>query len=510
MKPKMTPIYEEYLKDYQREGIDRIKEAGGNVILADEPGLGKTIQTIGYLYEKQAFPALIVAPASLKLNWEQEFKKWLDFDDVYICEGTKDTERKAKVAGTKKVVIINYDILINWAYDLYYNGAYKAVVFDEAHLIKENKDANVMRPTRKHRISCTSETYRVSAANFLSQRIRKKIFITGTPVVNGVADIANFLLWIDPLLFNGYSNFVNKYTNPQYNSRLKKVEYLGGKNLLELNDILNTGYMIRRKKIKATPDLPNKNRVFIPVNCEFYANLGRRVPINELQKERVARTEYILNNVISWIRDFLETDKKLVVFCNFTSTVDALKEEFKDKAVVFDGRCSAEQKDKAVKDFQGNPETKLFIGNLQAAGVGITLTAADTVLTVDFAHTVKDHYQAEDRVCRIGQKSDSVTAYYMYVPGSVDEQMIDNLNEKAEVAKGAVDGEGVVSADLFERDSYMRQYTDEERKVIEKQMIKQTLKQLGMFFLACFIAGATFFMFFDVLDWYKNDNKDNK
>lgn len=506
----MKPIYEEYLKDYQRVGVDRMKEADGKVILADEPGLGKTIQTLAYLYEKQKFPALIVCPVSLKLNWQQEIKKWLDFDDVYICDGTKDTERKAMVAGTKQIVIINYDILINWAYDLYWNGHYEAIVFDEAHLIKENKETNLMRPTRKHRISCTSETDRVSAANFLAQMIRSKIFITGTPVVNGVADIANFLFWIDPLMFNGYQNFLEKYTNPEYNMRLKKTEYLGGRNLSELNDILKTGYIIRRKKVTATPDLPNKNRVFIPMECEFYANLDKRVPINELQKERVARTEYILPMVISWIKDFLETDKKLVVFCNFTATVDALKNEFKDDCVVFDGRCTSEQKDKAVKEFQGNPNKKLFIGNLQAAGVGITLTAADTVLTVDFTHTVKDHYQAEDRVCRIGQKSDSVTAYYIYVPGSVDEQMVDNLNSKAEVAKMAIDGEGVTSVDLFERDSYMRQYTDEERKVIEKQMIKQTLKQIGMFFLACFIAGATFFMFFDVLDWYKNDNKDNK
>lgn len=505
MKPKMKPIYKEYLKDYQRDGVDRMKEADGKIILADEPGLGKTIQTLAYLYEAKKFPVLIVCPASLKLNWQQEIKKWLDFDDVYICHGTRDVERKAKEAAQKKVVIINYDILINWAYDLYWNCFFHAIVFDEAHMVKENKDANVMRPIKKHRISCTSETDRVSAANFLTQMIRSKIFITGTPVVNGVADIANFLLWIDPCLFGGYKNFVEKFTEEYYNPRTKKVEYLGGKNLLELNEILNNGYIIRRKKVTATPDIPNKNRVFIPVMCDFYADLGKRVPINEMQKERVARTEYVLPTVISWIKDFLETDKKLVVFCNFTATVDALKEKFKDKAVVFDGRCSETEKDNAVKEFQSNPEKKLFIGNLQAAGVGITLTAADTVLTVDFSHTVKDHYQAEDRVCRIGQKSDSVTAYYIYVPGSVDEQMIDSLNSKAEVAKGAVDGEGVTSADLFERDSYMRQYTDEERAVVETRQLKEALKNLGLMMLLSIIAGLTLCIFFDVLDFYKKD-----
>ena len=153
MKPKMKPIYEEYLKDYQRDGVDRMKEADGKIILADEPGLGKTIQTLAYLYEAKKFPVLIVCPVSLKLNWQQEIKKWLDFDDVYICHGTRDIERKAKEAAQKKVVIINYDILINWAYDLYWNCFFECVVFDEAHVIKENKDGNLMRPIKKHRIS---------------------------------------------------------------------------------------------------------------------------------------------------------------------------------------------------------------------------------------------------------------------------------------------------------------------------------------------------------------------
>lgn len=506
----MTPIYQEYLKDYQREGINKIKEMNGEVILADEPGLGKTIQTLAYLYEKQRFPAIIVCPASLKLNWQQEIKKWLDLDDVYICEGTKNVATKAKIAGRSKIIIINYDILIYWAYELRWNCPIKAIVCDEAHLIKDNKEIYNHHPKKKYGVFCTGANDRVSAMDYLMRNTYNvsRIFITGTPVVNGVADLINFIYWINPFFLNGYSEFLNKYTRPEYNARLKKTEYLGGKNLTELNQLLNDNFIIRRVKKKATPDLPNKNRVFIPVECEFYAKLGRRVPINQLQKERVARTEYVLNEVISWIKDFLESDKKLVVFCNFTATVDTLKNEFKSKCVVFDGRCSAEQKDKAVKAFQRNPDTKLFIGNLQAAGVGITLTAADTVLTIDFAHTVKDHYQAEDRVCRIGQKSDSVTAYYIYVPGSVDEQMIDNLNEKAIVAKGAVDGQEVVSADLFERDSYFRQYTEEEQKIIEKRRFKLAFKTLGLVILLAIISGLTFGLLFNATDLYKNDDGD--
>ncbi len=505
----MKRICKGYLKDYQRAGIDRIKDLKGRVILADEPGLGKTIQTLAYLYEAQRFPALIVCPASLKLNWQQEIKKWLDLDDVYICEGTNNIVAKCNIAARHKIIIINYDILINWVYELYYNAGIRAYVFDEAHLIKDNKEVYNRHPKMKYGILCTGANDRVSATDFLMRHAcyASKIFITGTPVVNGVADMANFLYWIEPFLLDGYKEFLKRYTNEEYNHRLKKIEYLGGNNLIELNDLLKYNFMIRRVKKSELPDLPNKNRIFIPVECEFYAKLGRRIPINELQKERVARTEYILPTVISWIKDFLESDKKLVVFCNFTATVDALKNEFKEQCVVFDGRCSTEQKDNAVKEFQSNPYKKVFIGNLQAAGVGITLTAADTVLTVDFAHTVKDHYQAEDRVCRIGQKSNNVTAYYIYVPNSVDEQMVDNLNEKAVVAKGAVDGQEVLEADLFIRDSFKRQYTDEEKKNLRKEYIINELKDFGLMMLLAVIAGLTFNLFFSILDFYKDKDE---
>ena len=379
------------------------------------------------------------------------------------------------------------------------------LVFDEAHMVKEDRQSNVMKPVRKCGIACVSETDRVSATEFLCNRIMHKIFITGTPIVNGSADLANFVHWLEPFTFKGYDNFLNTYTNKEYNPRRKRYEHLGGRNLLQLNSVLNNNFVIRRKKVTATPDLPNKNRVFIPMECEFYAKMGKRVAINKLQKERVARSEYVLPMAISWIKDFLETDKKLVVFCNFTATVDALKKEFGDDAVVFDGRCTPQEKDRAVKEFQGNPYIKLFIGNLQAAGVGITLTAADTVLTIDFSHTVKDHYQAEDRVCRIGQKSDSVTAYYVYVPNSVDEQMIDNLNEKAEVAKMAVDGEEVTSVDLFDRDNYYRKYTKEEQRVIESEQIKRTLKDLGLYFLIIIFSALTFFLIIDVAKIMKEE-----
>lgn len=487
----MQGIYKDHILSHQREGINKLVDFGGKAILADEPGLGKTIQVLGYMLEERLFPALIIVPSSLKLNWKYEAEKWIKCDSIYICEGKTDIVRKVRKAREYKMIIINYDILIDWIYELTSQMYFKIVVFDEAHLIKEDVFENRDNPKRKCRILCTSANDRVSAANYACMNIEKKIFITGTPVVNGAIDLANFIYWIDPVINVTNARFKELFCEEVVDPRTKKIRYEGGKNLLQLNELLKE-YMIRRKKVIVTNDLPNKVRKFIPVECAAYSDLGVKIKTSfeRMQEERVNRTRFIMDNVKNWIRDFLETGKKLVVFCNFTDTVDDIKREFGNISVVFDGRSSQVEKDKAVKSFQEDEKIKLFISNLQAGGVGITLTAASDVLTVDFAHSVKDHYQAEDRVHRIGQKSDLVTAYYFYVPNSIDEQMVETLNKKAVIAKGGVDGEEVVEADLFLKDVIEKKYT-------KMEIVKSVTVYVLLFLLCCLLGGLFINTFFD-------------
>jgi SNF2 family DNA or RNA helicase len=137
-----------------------------------------------------------------------------------------------------------------------------------------------------------------------------------------------------------------------------------------------------------------------------------------------------------------------VVFAVHKTTVDALMEEFKDMAVKIDGSCSAAKRDSAVKEFQNNPEIKLFVGNIQAAGTGLTLTAASAVAFLELPWTPGELSQAADRCHRIGQKN-TVNVYYLLAAGSIEEKIAEILDEKKTVLDAVVDGEEAKDIGLF-------------------------------------------------------------
>jgi SWI/SNF-related matrix-associated actin-dependent regulator 1 of chromatin subfamily A len=152
---------------------------------------------------------------------------------------------------------------------------------------------------------------------------------------------------------------------------------------------------------------------------------------------------------IQWIRNFLDTNgNKLVVFAVHKAAVDALMEEFKEQAVKVDGSVSAAGRDAAVRAFQEDPKIKLFVGNIQAAGVGLTLTAASSVAFLELPWTPGDLVQAEDRCHRIGQK-DNVNVYYLLADGTIEEKIAELLDEKRQVLEAVLDGKEVEETQLL-------------------------------------------------------------
>jgi len=133
---------------------------------------------------------------------------------------------------------------------------------------------------------------------------------------------------------------------------------------------------------------------------------------------------------IQWIRDYLDSDGKLVVFCTHRSTVDSLMEEFGDVAVKVDGSVSGKARDEAVQAFQTRPDIRLFVGNMKAAGVGLTLTAASSAVFLELGWGPGDHTQAEDRIHRIGQEADAVNIYYLIAEGTIEEQIMGLIDKK--------------------------------------------------------------------------------
>ena len=147
---------------------------------------------------------------------------------------------------------------------------------------------------------------------------------------------------------------------------------------------------------------------------------------------------------IEWIHDWLEdTEQKLVVFTWHIEILDALYAAFKDVAIRGGGSVPVPQRHVNVQRFQTDPNARLYLGNLRADGVGITLHAASNVAFVEMGWTPGEHDQAEDRVHRIGQEADSINAYYLVAQGTIDETLCATIDKKRQVLTQVLDGKNV-------------------------------------------------------------------
>jgi SWI/SNF-related matrix-associated actin-dependent regulator 1 of chromatin subfamily A len=243
--------------------------------------------------------------------------------------------------------------------------------------------------------------------------------------------------------------------------------------------------MVRRKKAEVLPDLPEKLYSYIPMELEnakeyfeveedFIRYLRKEKGSEAAEKagkaEHLTRIETLkqlsikgkMKASIQWIRDFLgENGNKLVVFAVHKTTIDALMKEFKDEAVKVDGSVSAVKRDEAVTAFQEDPKVKLFVGNIQAAGTGLTLTAASSVAFLELPWTPGELKQAEDRCHRIGQKN-TVNVYYLLADETIEVAIAELLDEKRKVLEAVLDGKDVEEGTLL--NDLMKKYAEKDAK----------------------------------------------
>jgi SWI/SNF-related matrix-associated actin-dependent regulator 1 of chromatin subfamily A len=453
---KLTREFEAKLKGlkrelfpFQKDGVASIEARNGRKILGDDPGLGKTIQAIAWLHlHPEKRPVIVLCPAHLKLNWKQEIEQTLPGKPrIQVLSGAKP------YTITGEIIIINYDILSKWLETL---QALKpqVLIFDEAHYIKSNS------------------AQRTKATKKLAKGIPHVIAITGTLIVNRPAEAYNAVNTIDKNLFPNFWKFAHKYCGARHNGF--GWDFSGATNKEELHRILVDSVMIRRRKADVLTDLPDKLYSYIPMeidNDKEYSKAennfirylmevkGREAASKAQQAEHLVKIEGMkqlavkgkMKQAIEWIKNFLEADgngNKLVVFAVHKTAMEALVNEFKDIAVKVDGGMSAEARDHSVKEFQNNPKIKLFVGNIQAAGTGLTLTASSAVAFLELPWTSGDLLQAEDRCHRIGQKN-SVNVYYLLAEGTIEEKIAQLLDEKRKVVEAVLDGKQVKETNLL-------------------------------------------------------------
>ncbi len=441
------------LMPFQAVALDFVEATGVNGFIADTMGLGKTIEALSVLaLHPEMRPAVIVCPASLKLNWQREAEAWLETDErIEVIQGGKAKKIDASI------VIINYDVLKKWLPEL--QGIEPQIlILDESHSIKNSKAA------------------RSKAAKELAANVPHKILLSGTPVLNKPSELWNQLAIIDPITYgnNRFFKWHLRYADAhKINIGYNKTawDFSGASNLEELAQSLKS-IMIRRTKEEVLPDLPAKRRstVLIDIdnrkeydraNDEFIAWLTEQKDTKTAElagnAEQLVKLEYLrqiaargkMKQALAWIETFLESGEKLVVFATHKATIHALEREYGTMAVKIDGSVSSEKRQEAVDKFQNDPETRLFIGNIKAAGVGITLTASSNVAFLELDWTPALLEQAEDRCHRIGQEN-AVNIYYLLANNTVDQTIAAMLEVKRNVINQITEDGDTLGFDLFE------------------------------------------------------------
>ena len=454
-----VPLLQGSLLPYQKAGVAYATRAKRSFI-ADEMGLGKTIQaiaTLEYSSEKDdVYPAVIVCPPTLALNWKAEWNRWLPHRRVSVVSNRKDFPEPR----TYDVVVVGYSNIQHWEKQLTGHNSY---VFDESHYAK------------------TPTAQRTKSAIKMAKSAPKHgivLCLTGTPVTNRPAEYASQLDIIGKLKeFGGLWGFYRRYCNA-FQDRFGQWNISGHSHLDELNDRLRGTCYIRRTKSQVLSELPPV--VHSPVLIEGtesglkeYAKAERDIIKYITDRAReialelgespysaavVARIKAESNEhlvklsvlrrlaakakmpvVEEWVKERIADGKKVVIAAHHRDIVDELAKKFGNLRIQGDMKVTdiEEQKHK----FQTLPveEAPVIVLSIQAAKTGHTLTAAQDIVFVELPWTPADLDQTYSRLHRIGQKG-SVTATYLLTEGTIDEEIYSLIEKKRGVVNAAVEG----------------------------------------------------------------------
>ena len=428
--------------EHQKTAVEKLL-GNDKFILADDMGVGKTTSATIAAIESGAKKVLIICPATLKLNWKREIENYSD-DKISIIQG-KNWE-------CGKFVIINYDILKNFHsldkkddITTILDENFDLVVIDEAHYISNTK------------------AQRTKLANDIVKKIGRVWLLTGTPMTSRPMNYYNLLKLVDSRVAKNWVSYVKRYCEGfQINRGGRKIWLThGASNLDELRD--RTKQKVLRRLKEEILDLPDKiiTPIFLELNSKEYKkevgeyldwanenkNESLSIQLNKLMKVRQIIAKEKLNNTFELIDQCLEQDKKVIVFTNFTEPLMEIWSKYKKMSVPLYGKMSQEQRQESVDSFQNDPKTKIFVSNIKAGGVGITLTAGEVVIFNDLSFVPSDMAQAEDRAFRIGQKK-NVSCLYPIFENTL-EKIIYNIVQKKKRIIDTVMGDHIEEEDLM-------------------------------------------------------------
>jgi len=437
-------------------------------LIADEPGLGKTIQALATIEHLNAYPALVICPAGLKYNWARECRHVAGRSVSIIQAGEfpcLDTD----------IVIVNYDLL-HKLYRILIDHKWAAIIADESQYIK-------------------AKSQRTKACLKLADRVPVRLALTGTPITNRPVELISQLTFLGKFSeFGNWASYTQKFCAAYKDRWGWRVD--GASNLAELHQRLQKICMVRRTKEQVLTELPPKTYTTLPVeidnrreyrkaeadviqwigqraieDAKFLASIALFSKVEQQRliaqhrasaEERAAKAKTLVligvlrqvtakgktKAAVEWVTDMIDTGQKLVVFGDHIATVESIRKAFVGCAAVT-GNSDRDERQANIDRFQSDPECLLIVCSFKAGGLGITLTAASNVFFLEFPWTPAAMEHAANRVHRIGQR-DAVNIWSMVGENTIDETIVETLAKKQTVSDAAIDGiEEIESTNVF-------------------------------------------------------------
>ena len=442
---------------YQKAAVEYAENIV-DCLIADEMGAGKTIEAIALInYLDIKSKILIICPASLKINWQREIEKWLVRKEIKIAIAGKNIKNCQEI----DILILSYQNIDKFK-DIIDSIDFDLMICDEAHYLKNQKSKRTKNILGHRSVKKKIDIKRISA--------KRRLFLTGTPILNKPIELWSLLNACG--IFKNYRQFALRYCDAK-ETRFG-FDCSGASNLDELASILRQKFMIRRLKKDILSELPPKTRQTIvlepPDNLKkilaeeakaiedykqkmFDIAKMHRLNNDSVQYNKsIARAEsaFLLEYtkmrsktaigkivpVFEYALDAIEQNGNIVIFAHHKELIAGLADKFRNAGIkvgVLTGDTNINQRQHVVDDFQSG-KINVFIGSIQAAGVGITLTACSTVIFAELDWTPANIAQAEDRCHRIGQK-DNVHSIFMVFDKTIDMLIADKLSLKENIIK---------------------------------------------------------------------------
>ncbi|MDF1605236.1 DEAD/DEAH box helicase [Nocardioides sp. YIM 152315] len=460
------------LMRHQAQLVEAARQGHRTFLLADEPGLGKTAQSLLAAQAADAFPLLVVVPNVVKMNWAREAGIWTPQRTVTVIHGDGE-----EIDGFADIVVVNYEVLdrhVGWMA----SHGFRGMVVDEAHFIK-NKTSQ-----RSQNVLHLSERIRERSARPLLMAL------TGTPLINDIEDfraIWQFLGWVDDkapldtLMAALEETGLTPADHAFYPAARRCVVDMG---------------IVRRRKVDVAADIPARRVADLPVELDDEVGRSIRDAERELARRLVERYEMaiatrrsgsvvegidhgLVRQVATWEREDSDTKTgengftmmrhigkakaglaadyaaqlarnvgKVVFFAKHIDVMDTAEETFARRGIRYSsirGDQTTKAREKNISDFVDDPEVEVIVCSLTAAGVGINLQVASNLVLAELSWTDAEQTQAIDRVHRIGQVL-PVTAWRIIAAQTIDTRIAELIDSKAGLAARALDGAGETAA----------------------------------------------------------------